>query len=214
MSLDLSCTLLISANAPMWALIQRLGRLNRWINRIVLDDGREKYELKTGRVCKALIYPWEDEYPYELEDLETGNKLLDFLQDKFAVSQQDLTGAITTLNLNPPELGFSTWLDTWKTRQEALMPPAYTIQVILEDDVEKVFTEAKKSGNKPFLEAQKFVVSVRAIKGKTQQWQRNPAFKFYRVVPTKDIYYHPEIGAYRPTDEILINIYGHNTKIN
>lgn len=214
MSLDLSCTLLISANAPMWALIQRLGRLNRWINRIELENGKEQYELKTGRVCQALIYPWLDKYPYELEDLETGNKLLDFLQDKSAVSQQDLTDAITTLNLNPPELGFSTWLDTWKTRQDSLMPAAYTIQVILEDDVEKVFTEAKKSGNKPFLEAQKFVVSVRTIKGKTKQWQRNNAFKFYRIAPTEDIYYHPEIGAYRPTDEFLNHIYGHNTKIN
>lgn len=244
MSLDLSCTLLISANAPMWALIQRLGRLNRWIDRFVLDDGREKYKLKTGRVCKALIYPWEREKPYELKDLETGNKLLDFLQDKSAVSQQDLTNAITTLSLNLPELGFSTWLDTWKTRQDSLMPLAYTIQVILEDDVEKVFAESKKCRsvsfinvptkfwllflekhspaaiifvccyNKPYLEAQKFAVSVRTIKGKTQQWQRNNAFKFYRIVPTKDIHYHPEIGAYLPTDEILTNTYGHKTNIN
>ena len=244
MSLDLSCTLLISANAPMWALIQRLGRLNRWINRFVLDNGKEKYELNTGRVCKALIYPWSDKYPYELEDLETGDKLLEFIHNKPVVSQQDLTDAITTLNLNPPKLGFSTWLDTWKTKQEPLMPLAYTIQVILEDDVEKVFCESKKPKsisfinvpikfwllflekhslaailfvgcyNKPSLEAQKFVVSVRSIKGKTQQWQRNKAFKFYRIAPTEDIYYHPEIGAYSPTDEILTNTYGHNTGIN
>ena len=214
MSLDLSCTLLISANAPMWALIQRLGRLNRWIDRLELNNGREKYELKTGKVCKALIYPWEKEKPYELEDLKTGNKLLDLIQGKSAVSQQNLTDAITTINLNPPELGFSTWLDTWKTRQEALMPPAYTIQVILEDDVEKVFAESKKSGSKPSLEAQKFVVSVRNLKRKTKQWQRNKAFKFYRVAPTENIYYHPKIGAYDPTDEILKNTYGHNTEIN
>lgn len=213
MSLDLSCTLLISANAPLWTLIQRLGRLNRWINRFELDNGLEKYELKTGRICKALIYPWLDRYPYELDDLETGDKLLEFFQDKSVVSQQDLTNAITTLNLNPPELGFSTWLDTWNTRKETLMPPSYTIQVILEDDVAKVFAESKQSKNKPYLEAQKFVVAVRTIKGKTQQWQRNKAFKFYRVAPTEDIHYHPEIGAYSPTDKLLTNIYGHNTKI-
>ena len=214
MSLDLSCTLLVSANAPMWALIQRLGRLNRWINRIVLKNGLEKYELKTGKVGKALIYPWSDKYPYKIEDLKTGDELLEFIKDKSAISQQDLTNAITTLNLNPPELGFSTWLDTWKTKQEALMPAAYTIQVILEDDVEKVFAEAKKNKEKPLLEAQKFVVSVRINKEKIYQWQRNKAFKFYRIVPTEDIYYHPEIGAYDPKDKILTNTYGHNTEVD
>ncbi len=213
MSLDISCTLLVSANAPLWALIKRLGRLNLWLNRFELENGLEKYELQTGRICKALVYPWSDIYPYELDDLETGDKLLEFLQDKLTVSQQDLTNAITTLNLNPPELGFSRWLDTWKTQHEGLMPAAYTIQVILQDDVEKVFAEVKKSGDKPYLEAQKFVVSVR-IQEKTKQWQRNKAFKFYRITPTKDIHYHPEIGAYNPTDEILTNTYGHNTGIN
>jgi CRISPR-associated endonuclease/helicase Cas3 len=213
MSLDISCTLLVSANAPMWTLIQRLGRLNRWINRIELSDGEEKYVLKTGQVCKALIYPWEDKHPYELEDLETGDKLLELLQNKPAISQQDLTEAITTLNLNPPEPGVSTWLDTWKTRQEALMPPAYTIQVILEEDVKKVFAEAKKSKNKPSLEVQKFVVSVRIDKQKTPTWQRNKAFRFYRVAPTTDIYYHPEVGAYSPKDEISTKTYGHCTAI-
>jgi CRISPR-associated endonuclease/helicase Cas3 len=140
--------------------------------------------------------------------------LLDFLPDKSAVSQQDLTDAITTLNLNPPELGFSTWLDTWKTRQEALMPPAYTIQVILENDVEKVFMEAQKSENKLSLEAQKFVVSVRINNQKTKQWKKNPAFKFYPIAPTEDIHYHPEIGAYLPTDKFLTNTYGHKTNID
>ena len=212
MSLDISCTLLVSANAPMWALIQRLGRLNRWINRIELENGEEKYELETGRVCKALIYPWQKDNPYKLENLETGDKLLESLQDESAVSQQDLTNAITTLNLNPPELGSSTWLDTWKTKQEFLMPAAYTIQVILEDDVNKVYTEAKKSKEKPSLEAQKFVVSVR-IQEKTKQWQRNKAFKFYRIAPTEDIYYHPEIGAYSPKDKYLADVYEHHTQI-
>lgn len=213
MSLDISCTLLISANAPMWALIQRLGRLNRWVNRIELSDDEKKYELVTGKVCKALIYPWQDEYPYKLEELETGDKLLKLLQDKAAIRQQDLTKAITTLNLNPPKLSFSTWLDTWKTRQEFLMPKAYTIQVILKDDVEKVFTKAAKSKQKASLEAQKFVVSVRIDDTKTKQWQRNKAFKFYRIAPTEDIYYHPEIGAYTPNDEILAKTYGHCTYI-
>ena len=213
MSLDISCTLLVSANAPMWTLIQRLGRLNRWLERIELGNEKEEYNLKTGRVCKALIYPWDDKHPYKLEDLETGDRLLEFIQNKPAVSQQDLTDAITTLNLNPPELGFSTWLDTWKTRKEALMPPAYTIQVILKDDVAKVFDESKKSQEKPSLEAQKFVVSVRSIKSKTQQWQRNKAFRFYRIAPTEDIHYHPEIGAYNPKDEMLSKAYGHYTYI-
>lgn len=190
-----------------------MGRLNRWIDRIELKNGVEKYELKTGRICQALIYPWSDKYPYELEELETGDRLLELLRDKPTVSQQDLTDAITTLNLNPPELCFSTWLDTWKTETGDLMPPAKTIQVILEDDVAKVFTKSKKYKNKPFLEAQKFVISVRYVPGKTQQWKKNKAFKFYRIAPKEDIYYHPEIGAYSPKDKYLADVYEHCTQI-
>lgn len=205
MSLDISCTLLISANAPMWALVQRLGRLNRWV-----DETPEGYKLRLGRVCKALVYPWEDKYPYNKEDLQTGEELLECLGGK-EVCQRELEEAIATLTAEPPKPISSTWLQTWQTSQKELMPPAYTIQVVLADDVKKIFEEAKLSGEKPSLEAQKWVVSVR-IKKTTKKWKRNSAFKFYRIAPADQIYYHPEIGAYEPENEFLRNNYGHKTE--
>jgi CRISPR-associated endonuclease/helicase Cas3 len=205
MSLDISCTLLISANAPMWALVQRLGRLNRWV-----EETQKGYELKLGRVCKALVYPWQKKNPYKKEDLQTGEKLLESLGGK-EVCQKELEEAIATLNLEPPKPSSSTWLQTWLTTQKELMPAAYTIQIVLQDDVDKIFEEAKLSGEKPSLEAQKWVVSVR-IKKTAKQWCRNPAFKFYRIAPTNEIYYHPKIGAYEPENEFLKVNYGCKTE--
>ena len=205
MSLDISCTLLISANAPMWALVQRLGRLNRWV-----DETSNGYKLRTGRVCKALIYPWErDGEPYEIKDLETAKKLLESLKGK-QVSQVDLTGAIATLSTQPPKPASSTWLETWLTRQKELMPPAYTIQVLLETDIEKIFAAATSAAKKPLLEAQKWAVSVPLVSIDTKR-KPHPAFKFYRTALTSEIRYHPAIGAYNPKDELLSNYYGHQT---
>jgi CRISPR-associated endonuclease/helicase Cas3 len=202
MSLDISATLLVSANAPIWALIQRLGRLNRWV-----DETKDGYKLRTGKVCKALIYPWNKEQPYKLEELKTGIALVDALAGK-VVDQVQLAEQISQISLKTPSLEESQWLQTWQATQGELMPPGYTIQAVLADDVEKIF----KSSNKPSLEAQKWAVSVRIQKGKTEKWEQNKAFKFYRVAPTEDVHYHPEIGAYSPEIEEFLKIrYGHKT---
>ena len=45
----------------------------------------------------------------------------------------------------------------------------------------------------------------------TPKWDKK-TFKFYRVAPTEDIHYHPEIGAYNPKQQkFLRQKYGHNT---
>lgn len=205
MSLDISCTLLISATAPMSSLVQRLGRLNRWVK--ITPNGN--YELETGGICPALIYPWEKELPYKPEDLETGKQLLRNLAGK-TISQMDLAAAIDSLSAEPPSPKRSTWLSTWLTEQDGLMPAAYTIQGILEDDVAKIMATAQQSGEKPFLEAQKWVVSVRITKN-TPNWSRTKALRFYPIIPTQEYCYHPEIGAYTTSDTLLQHRYGHQT---
>jgi CRISPR-associated endonuclease/helicase Cas3 len=202
MSLDISATLLVTANAPIWALIQRLGRLNRWVK--INEQGQ--YELETARICKALIYPWWDKEPYKPDELQTGTDLVNSLQNK-EINQLQLAQEMSKISLIAPPPEESEWLKTWQAYSGDLMPPSYTTQVILKEDLPKIFASA----NKPWLEAQKWAVSVRIQKHKTPSWERNKALKFYRVAPTEDIHYHPEIGAYEPSNKFLKEKYGHQT---
>lgn len=79
-------------------------------------------------------------------------------------------------------------------------------QVILDDDVAKIQSSTEKS----YLEAQKWAVSV-PIQDTTKSWDKK-TFKFYRVAPTTDVHYHPEIGAYDPKlNKSLQARYGHKS---
>ncbi|MFB2891993.1 CRISPR-associated helicase Cas3' [Aerosakkonemataceae cyanobacterium BLCC-F50] len=210
MSLDISCTLLISAIAPLWALIQRLGRLNRWVDVI-----KDEYKLKTGRVCHALIYQRERDrltpYDRRREDI-LGIELSKQLLQEYAgqeINQLLLAESMEKMQIIPSESVAVTWLQTWLTQQGELMPPGYTIQVILESDVPKIFKTVKEQSNvKLSQQAQKWAVSVRSPKN-IEKWQREKAFKFYRVALTEDIHYHSEIGAYETRHQDLVDIYGH-----
>jgi CRISPR-associated endonuclease/helicase Cas3 len=209
MSLDISCTLLISALAPLWALIQRLGRLNRWVEVI-----KNEYKLKTGRVCDALIYYRNRLTPYDkrqedIKGIEASKKLLEQYSGQ-EINQKLLIEVMTQMELDQPESVKVRWLQTWLTQQGELMPPGSTIQVVLESDVPKIFKKAVKDNPnvKPSQEAQKWAVSVKIPKN-PERWKREKAFKFYRVAPTEDIHYHSEIGAYETRHQDLVNIYGH-----
>ncbi len=196
-SFDISATLLVSANAPIWALIQRLGRLNRWVEQT--DDG---YKLKSDRICDALIYPWENQYPYT-EGIETGTQLVKALSGR-AVTQADLTRQLERVYSTPPEPAECQWLKTWQATSGFLMPPSNTITALLEADYQKV-KELKAS--EQALEAQKRAVSVLIEKDKTPLWSK---WKYYKIAPTQDVHYHPEIGAYQTNNSFLVQHYGHN----
>ena len=94
--------------------------------------------------------------------------------------------------MEAPSVENCEWLQTWKTESGELMDAGYTIQVVLADDKSKIFA----SVDKPYLEVQKWAVSVQ-FQDNTSSWDKK-TFKFYRVAPTEDIYYHPEIGASDP----------------
>lgn len=202
MSLDISASLLISANAPIWALIQRLGRLNRWV-----EEVNGKYQLKTGRVCKALVYPWEKTRPYDQADLETGTNLIGTLQ-KQVINQNHLAEEMGKIAVEAPLPENCEWLQTWKATSGELMDASYTIQVVLADDKDKILSSTEKL----YLEAQKWAVSVPIQEDNTPYWDKK-TFKFYRIAPTEDVHYHPEIGAYNPKQEkFLQQRYGHKTE--
>ena len=75
MSLDLSAELLISEFAPLTALIQRMGRCNRYL--AIVGGGR------------VLLYAPEKELPYSKEDMRNVEEFINEIDGKF-VSQTDL----------------------------------------------------------------------------------------------------------------------------
>jgi lipopolysaccharide assembly outer membrane protein LptD (OstA) len=113
---------------------------------------------------------------------------------------------MSKISLQAPSPDKCEWLQTWQAKQGELMEAGYTIQVILADDVAKIHNSTEK----PYLEAQKWAVSV-PIQNTTKSWDKK-TFKFYRVAPTTDVHYHPEIGAYDPKlNKSLQAHYGHKS---
>ncbi|MCT7995550.1 CRISPR-associated helicase Cas3' [Laspinema olomoucense] len=188
MSLDLSADLLVSAIAPAPALIQRLGRLNR---RGIQDEKTGEYRLVSGKVCDAIIYPWNAKQPYKKSELDTGKALIDRLAGG-EISQQDLSEVAAELGSMSYKPVDCEWLDgIWATRPGALRNPGYTVTVLLQDDIAKI-TQAAKNSDRSFMkEAQNWAVSIRPMPG-FQKWKRK---KFYRCAPSDVIQYSEETGA-------------------
>ena len=68
MSLDLSADLLVCELAPVPAMIQRMGRLNR-------------FEEKPSLVCKALFIQPDNSRPYRQDELRGAIEWLELLHD-------------------------------------------------------------------------------------------------------------------------------------
>jgi CRISPR-associated endonuclease/helicase Cas3 len=93
-SLDLSADLLVSELAPVPALIQRLGRLNR----------RTEAHQRAG-LRDALFLQPETEKPYEKADLDQARTWIESLQDR-PLCQRDLASSFEALSggTSPPEV--------------------------------------------------------------------------------------------------------------
>jgi CRISPR-associated endonuclease/helicase Cas3 len=125
MSLDLKgCTLLVTDNATVPALIQRLGRLNR--------------QAKNGDPTRpfVVIQP-ENNLPYTSAELEAANVWLGKLPDG-GISQKMLADAWESSSENPPDLVPSAWLDGGPmTTVSELREASPGITVIMRSDVKK-----------------------------------------------------------------------------
>ncbi len=145
MSLDLSADLLVTDIAPVPALIQRMGRLNR---RATPDN--------PGHPKPALICPLPkgDAYkPYEKLDIDTSlvwvQKLLDLSS---SLSQRDLADKFLEVS-DPKEYDYAKaeeracfFSGVWRTRPGMTRGEGYTISVVLEEDYEKCKGDDLKYG--------------------------------------------------------------------
>jgi CRISPR-associated endonuclease/helicase Cas3 len=128
MSLDLDADLLVSELAPIPALIQRLGRLNRRVT-----------EAEPGEPRDALFFPPEDPPPYEKDQLDAAELWLDDLTTRYAVSQRDLADRFRHLaDTGPQSLDIRTeWLDSgWLAMPGQVRDAGFSVSVILAKDAD------------------------------------------------------------------------------
>ncbi len=130
MSLDLSADLLVTDLAPVPALIQRLGRLNR--------------RAEEGSPTKLFIVVEPDtDLPYSAADLEIARAWLTRLAFD-GISQRDLATAWEQAGDQPPEMIGSAWLDGGpRTAVIELREASPGLTVILEEDVPRVRRQPK-----------------------------------------------------------------------
>jgi len=128
MSLDLDADLLVTELAPVPALIQRLGRLNRRVS-----------EENHGTPRLALVIPPEKELPYEADDLATAEAWIDRLANVREASQRDLADHFLALSdERPPRLKLETeWLDSgWCAWPGKIRDAGFSVNVILPKDAD------------------------------------------------------------------------------
>lgn len=136
-SLDISADLLVTELAPPPALIQRLGRLNRWAL-----PGTDVAP------APALVLLPPNAAPYRPEELAEGQRWLEAIIGR-PLSQQDLREAYEQLASSSP-LHPATdvvWLDRMlDSTPQALREPGTTIDVLREEDLPNVKHRADAVG--------------------------------------------------------------------
>lgn len=139
MSLDLSADLLVTDIAPVPALIQRMGRLNR---RALPTDPPQERPAKPALICALPPGESNSELPYDKKELETTSRWLATLAaHEHPLSQRDLTETFARFS-EGKEFDFAVaeeaalfFSGLWETRPGLTRGEGYTISVILEDDL-------------------------------------------------------------------------------
>ena len=128
MSLDLSADLLVSEYAPIPAMIQRLGRLNR------------TNEIPDNPLPGLFIDP-EKNLPYDVKELIHVSTWLEHMDDSVGKSQHDLQQCFIALSQEDSN-NYNTngLIREWHTKpfsatgNEPIMEPGYSIDVILQSE--------------------------------------------------------------------------------
>ncbi len=133
MSLDLKgCTMLVTDEATVPAVIQRLGRLNRQAKPKEKDGDPDPLTMPF-----VMVVP-EDNLPYTAEDLLAVRKWHDRLKPD-GISQKDLADAWEQDANNPPDLVPSAWLDGGPiTSVHELREGSPGITIILKSDADPI----------------------------------------------------------------------------
>lgn len=193
MSLDLSADLLVTDIAPIPALIQRLGRLNRRLQDLPLEERKPK---------PALICPLPKNKPgylnpYEEDDFTAAEKWLEALRERGgAVCQRDLSEAFGQFDKDKEfdikraekEAYFLSGL--WETRLGQVREAGHTISVILQSDKEE--WEDKHPQQKPtrdWLRRHEVAIPLRA---EISRW-KDDKFGGLRVAPREDVEYDYDV---------------------
>jgi len=130
MSLDISADLLVSEYAPVPAMIQRLGRLNR-------------FEEVPKRVRRAIFIQPPTALPYSDEEYHGLKDWLSSVADGIPKSQSELSQAFIKISeTNRPEaeispVSFCQWIDgLWTSLkdQRTIEEASFSIEVIMEED--------------------------------------------------------------------------------
>ncbi len=180
-SLDISADLLISDLAPVPALIQRMGRLNR----------RAKADGSSG-IRPALFLLPENERPYDKNDLEAAKGWLALLGEK-PVSQKDLAAAFEAMDQGGPvKKCESKWLDGGPFSEPGLVREAeMSIPVVRQEDSRPCFDSR---GRPVMKEITRYAVPMplRQVAKEISGW-RKAAYAF--VAPAGRISYSKDWGA-------------------
>lgn len=180
-SLDLSADLLVTELAPVPALIQRLGRLNRRVT-----------EACPGEPKPALIIRPEHAAPYHSGELALAERWLAALGSA-AVSQADLARAFLALDSEQPvKPVLSTWLDGGPFAAQApLREDGHTIEILLPVDAAR----CRDPNGRP-LAAEITRCSVpmlfRPVMHEADRW---PRLGIAFVAPAERVAYSEEWGA-------------------
>jgi CRISPR-associated endonuclease/helicase Cas3 len=175
-SLDLSADLLISDIAPISALIQRLGRLNR------RSTPEKKERPKRGLICPLPQVAGNPYSPYGKEELEKAKRWVQQLTEtRRPLSQRDLATTFAAFcddkNFDFAAAEERAWFfgvpgksGIWRTRPGFTRDVGYTVSVVLEADLEQC-DERKRDGEPTSNWLRKFEVSI-PIKEQILSWKR------------------------------------------